>query len=135
MKNVFQLSLLVISLIQPQLLFAHAVVTEHSLKIAPLHPDRQEKVELTFNSQIELGLSQIFLVHKGDKHELLHAVKGNQQGHIIIDIPPLKAGHYAIRFRIFAADGHLTEDVIHFTVEALSSDAKAQGSNSNSDRF
>jgi methionine-rich copper-binding protein CopC len=135
MKNVFQLSLLVISLIQPQLLFAHAVVTGHSLKIAPLHPDRPEKVELRFNSQIELGLSQIFLVHKGDKHELLHAVKGNQQGHIIIDIPPLKAGHYAIRFRIFAADGHLTEDVIHFTVEALPSDAKAQGSNSNSDRF
>ncbi|MGZ8192070.1 MAG: copper resistance CopC family protein [Methylobacter sp.] len=135
MKNVFQLSLLVISLIQPQLLFAHAVVTEHSLKIAPLHPDRQEKVELTFNSQIELGLSQIFLVHKGDKHELLHAVKGNQRGHIIVDIPPLKAGHYAIRFRIFAADGHLTEDVIHFTVEALPSDAKAQDSSSNSNRF
>ncbi|CAA9889250.1 Copper resistance protein CopC [Candidatus Methylobacter favarea] len=135
MKNTFQLSLLFILLIQPPLLFAHAVITSHSLKIAPLRPARQEKVELTFNSQIELGLSQIFLVHKGDKHELLHAVKGRQQGHIIVDIPPLKTGHYAIRFRIFAADGHLTEDVIHFTVEALPSDTKAKDSNSNSSRF
>ncbi|MDD5580168.1 MAG: copper resistance protein CopC [Methylobacter sp.] len=135
MKNIFQLSLLVILLIQPQLVFAHAVVTDHSLKIATLQPERQQKVELTFNSQIELGLSQIFLVHKGDKHELLHAVKGNRQGHIIVDIPPLKSGQYALRFKIFAADGHLTEDVIHFTVDALPSEAKTPGHNANSNRF
>ena len=96
--------------------YAHAVVTDYSLKIAPIHANKQDKVELTFNSQIELGLSQIFLVRKGDKHELLQAENGIKQGQIIIHIPALESGDYALRFKVFAADGHLTEDVIHFSV-------------------
>ena len=31
------------------------------------------------------------------------------------DIPALEAGDYALKFKVFAADGHLTEDVIHFS--------------------
>jgi methionine-rich copper-binding protein CopC len=116
MKKLVQLLLLLLSLGQTTLVFAHAVVTEYSLKIAPIHANQQDKVELTFNSQIELGLSQIFLVRKGDKHELLHAENGSKQGQIIVHIPALEAGDYALRFKVFAADGHLTEDVIHFSV-------------------
>lgn len=96
--------------------FAHAVVTDASLKIAPIHAHQQTPVQLSFNSKIELGLSQIFLVRKGDKHELLSISSGNKQGQIIIDVPPLDPGEYALRLKVFAADGHLTEDVIRFTV-------------------
>jgi len=96
--------------------YAHAVVTDYSLKMTPIHAHQQDKVEIVFNSKIELGLSQIFLVSKGDKHELLSAVQGNKQGQIIIAIPALDAGEYALRFKVFAADGHLTEDVIRFSV-------------------
>ncbi|MFZ2170595.1 MAG: copper resistance CopC family protein [Methylococcaceae bacterium] len=113
MKKLF---LLMLTLGQIAPVFAHAVITDYSLKIAPIHAMRQDKVELSFNSQIELGLSQIFLVRKGDKHELLHAENGSKQGQIIIHIPPLESGDYALRFKVFAADGHLTEDVIHFSV-------------------
>ncbi|MGR8999357.1 MAG: copper resistance CopC family protein [Gammaproteobacteria bacterium] len=116
MKKLFLLFLLVLSLGQSALVSAHAVVTDYSLKITPIHANREDKVELSFNSQIELGLSQIYLVSKGDKHELLHAENGRKQGQIIIHIPPLEAGDYALRFKVFAADGHLTEDVIHFSV-------------------
>jgi methionine-rich copper-binding protein CopC len=116
MKKLFLLFLLALSLGQTALVSAHAVVTDYSLKIAPIHANQEDKVELSFNSQIELGLSQIYLVSKGDKHELLHAENGKKQGQIIIHIPPLEAGDYALRFKVFAADGHLTEDVIHFSV-------------------
>ena len=116
MKKLIQLILLLLSLGQTALVTAHAVVTDYSLKIAPIHARQQDKVELTFNSQIELGLSQIFLVSKGDKHELLQVDNGGKQGQIIVHIPPLEAGDYALRFKVFAADGHLTEDVIHFSV-------------------
>jgi methionine-rich copper-binding protein CopC len=116
MKKLVQLILLLLSLGQTALVTAHAVVTNYSLKIAPIHANKADKVELTFNSQIELGLSQIFLVSKGDKHELLHADNGSKQGQIIVHIPPLESGDYALRFKVFAADGHLTEDVIHFSV-------------------
>ena len=116
MKKRVQLILLLLFLGQTSLVAAHAVVTDYSLKITPIHAHQEDKVELTFNSQIELGLSQIFLVRKGDKHELLHAENGSKQGQIVVHIPALESGDYALRFKVFAADGHLTEDIIHFSV-------------------
>ena len=116
MKKSFQFILLFLTLSQTHWVAAHAVITDYSLKIAPIHANTAAKVELSFNSQIELGLSQIFLVSKGDKHQLLAAVSGNKQGQVIVQIPPLASGDYALRFKVFAADGHLTEDVIHFSV-------------------
>lgn len=116
MKKRVQLVLLLLLLGQVALVFAHAVVTDYSLRIAPIHANQEDQVELSFNSQIELGLSQIYLVSKGDKHELLQAENGKKQGQVIVHIPPLESGDYALRFKVFAADGHLTEDVIHFSV-------------------
>lgn len=116
MKKLVQFSLLLLSLVQVQLVSAHAVVTDYSLKIKPIHANQKDTVELTFNSKVELGLSQVFLVRKGDIHELLPIANGVNQGQMIIDIPPLDIGDYAIKFKVFAADGHLTEDVIHFSV-------------------
>ncbi len=116
MKNLNRLIVFVVLFNWTIQVFAHAVVTDYSLKMQPIQPNKADKVQLTFNSQIELGLSQIFLVRKGDKHELLPIAKGNKQGRIIVEIPPLDIGEYALRFKVFAADGHLTEDVIHFSV-------------------
>lgn len=116
MKMLVQLILLLLLSFQTALVSGHAVVTDYSLKITPIHAHKQDTVEITFNSQIELGLSQVFLVRKGDKHELLQTENGSKQGQIIIHIPALDSGDYALRFKVFAADGHLTEDVIHFSV-------------------
>jgi methionine-rich copper-binding protein CopC len=116
MKKFISLCLLFLILPHSQGATAHAVITDYSLKITPIHINSPSKVELTFNSQIELGLSQIFLVSKGDAHQILTAANGSKQGQIIVSIPPLDAGDYALRFKVFAADGHLTEDVIHFSV-------------------
>jgi methionine-rich copper-binding protein CopC len=116
MKKTIPLCLLFLTLCHPHWAAAHAVITDYSLKIAPIHANSPAKVELSFNSQIELGLSQIFLVSKGDKHQLLQADNGSKQGQVIVQIPPLESGDYALRFKVFAADGHLTEDLIHFSV-------------------
>ena len=116
MKKLILFSLLLLSLCQIPLVSAHAVVTDYSLKVTPIHANQESKVKLTFNSKVELGLSQLFLVSKGDKHQLLQAVNGEKQGQIIITVPPLAVGDYAIRLKVFAADGHLTEDLIHFSV-------------------
>lgn len=95
---------------------AHAVVTDYSLKMAPIHANQADKVSLDFNSKIELGLSQVFLVSKGDQLTPLEIAKGDKQGQMIIAVPALAPGDYALKMKVFAADGHLTEDVIHFSV-------------------
>ncbi len=116
MKKIIPICLLLLTLCLAQGVGAHAVITDYSLKITPIRVNSPAQVELSFNSKIELGLSQIFLVSIGDKHTLLQADKGSKQGQIIIHIPPLAAGDYALRFKVFAADGHLTEDIIRFSV-------------------
>ncbi|MGR8981427.1 MAG: copper resistance CopC family protein [Gammaproteobacteria bacterium] len=116
MKKLFQITLVLLLTVYAHALSAHAVITDYSLKIKPILSNQKDKVELNFNSQIELGLSQVFLVRKGDIHEPLSISNGNRPGQMIIEIPPLESGDYAIKFKVFAADGHLTEDVIHFSV-------------------
>lgn len=98
------------------LLNAHAVVTDYSLKIKPIKAEQTGSVSLDFNSKIELGLSQVFLVSKGDQLSPLTISKGSKQGQLVVAIPALSSGDYALKMKVFAADGHLTEDVIHFTV-------------------
>jgi copper resistance protein C len=95
---------------------AHAVITDYSLKLMPIHAHQADKVELRFNSQVELGLSQVFLISKGDTHTALQIMQGDKQGEIVVLLPALELGDYALKFKVFAADGHLTEDLIHFSV-------------------
>jgi methionine-rich copper-binding protein CopC len=96
---------------------AHAVVTDDSLKVEAVLPNTPTQVKLTFNAGIELGLSNIFLVRTGDIEERLNMHNGNKPGLVLVDIPALQAGEYALHYKILAADGHLTEDVIRFTVK------------------
>ena len=61
-KQFLQLSLFIISFGLADLVCAHAVVTDSSLEITPITSDKPAEVALKFNSNIELALSQIFLV-------------------------------------------------------------------------
>jgi copper resistance protein C len=116
MKKLLAVHLLFLSVIYVGDLCAHAVVTDHSLKIERPKINQAKTVDLVFNSKIELGLSEVYLVSKGDKQTRLVINKGEKQGSILVSIPPLSQGEYALIYKIFASDGHLTEDVIHFTV-------------------
>lgn len=101
-----------------QQVFAHAVVTESSLKTHPIEVNHPTEVSLHFNSGVELALSRVFLVSAGDVYHPLEISKGKKPGQMLIKIPALEAGDYAIKYKVFAADGHLTEDVVRFKVEA-----------------
>ncbi len=109
--------LILLSCCYTGLVNAHAVVTDHSLKLQAVSAGKASQVKLNFNSNIELGLSQVFLVRAGDVQEVLHVTAGKEPGVALIDMPALDAGVYALHYKIFAADGHITEDVIHFTIQ------------------
>ncbi|MGH8553011.1 MAG: copper resistance CopC family protein, partial [Methylococcales bacterium] len=105
-------------LVEPGNVVAHAVVTESSLRATPIKPEKETPVMLHFNSRVELSLSKFELVRKGDTHEAVTAKPGSKPGQIIVVIPPLSPGDYAIHYKVFAADGHLTEDIMRFSVAA-----------------
>lgn len=96
---------------------AHAVVTESSLQTHPVKPGHATTVLLQFNAGVELSLSRIFLVSKGDVYQPITARTGKKPGEVLVPLPALSEGEYAIKYKIFAADGHLTESVIRFFVQ------------------
>ena len=97
-------------------LFAHAVVTESSLAKEPIKARHATTVVLLFISNVELSLSRVFLVSKGDVFHPATIAHGKRPGELLIKLPALEAGDYAIKYKVFAADGHLTENNIRFHV-------------------
>ncbi|PKM12229.1 MAG: copper resistance protein CopC [Gammaproteobacteria bacterium HGW-Gammaproteobacteria-3] len=110
------LAVLTLALIGSHPAWAHAVVTHSSLQLSPVPVNRASQVQLSFNSQVELDLSQVFLVSAGDAMQTIQAKKGAQPGQVLLELPALKPGEYAIKLKIFAADGHLSEDLLRFFV-------------------
>ncbi|MBP1149613.1 MULTISPECIES: copper resistance CopC family protein [Methylocaldum] len=96
--------------------WAHAVVTESSLTQNPIQPNHATTVVLFFNSNVELPLSRVFLVSKGDVFHPVQIEKGKKPGEMRIQVPALTPGEYALKYKVFAADGHFTENVIRFHV-------------------
>ncbi|MDT8424994.1 MAG: copper resistance protein CopC [Methyloprofundus sp.] len=113
----FLCSLLCLLSLHSTQLNAHAVVIEHSLSVGVVKAHQASQVKLNFNSSVEVSLSQIFLVRTGDIEEALPLKAGHTHGIVLVEMPALDAGKYALHYRIFAADGHLTDDIIHFTVQ------------------
>lgn len=74
---------------------------------------------LQFNSKIELALSKVVLVSRGDNKKPVPFEKGPKPGQMIVRIPPLSEGNYALNYKVFAADGHLTEDILRFSVAPM----------------
>jgi hypothetical protein len=103
-------------LIAPQLAQAHAVVTESSLATEPVKAHHATQVVLLFNANVEIPLSRVFLVSKGDIYHPVEIARGKKPGELHIKLPPLETGDYAIKYKVFAADGHLTESAIRFHV-------------------
>lgn len=95
---------------------AHAVLMESSLKDGLILVNQPTEIVLTFNSRIELSLSRVSLVSKGDRYTSVAIAKGNKPGQMVMKVPALEEGDYALKYKVFASDGHLTEDVLRFKV-------------------
>lgn len=96
--------------------FAHAVVTASSLASEPVKAHHATRVTLQFNSNVELSLSKVFWVSTGDVYHPAEIARGKKPGELWVQIPALEPGEYAVKYKVFAADGHLTEATIRFHV-------------------
>jgi hypothetical protein len=98
---------------------AHAVITSSSIGDAPLAAGQPTQVTLHFNSAIEASHSTVSVVGADGKPTRLELVPGEHEpGTLVIALPALPAGSYALRYRVLAADGHVTENVLRFRVAA-----------------
>jgi methionine-rich copper-binding protein CopC len=74
----------ILALLNASSAFGHAVVTHNSLKLKPVPVNQASQVELSFNSKVELDLSEIFLVSAGDKMQTITTTPGNKPGQVLL---------------------------------------------------
>lgn len=96
---------------------AHAVLKTSSLP-KQVVAGAARPVVLSFNSAVEPTLSRVALVDaKGVEREIpLRA--GGGPNEIALELPPLAAGAFGLRYKVLAVDGHVTENLLRFTVAA-----------------
>lgn len=77
------------------------------------------EVVLRFNSKIEHALSRVSIQTSSGRPVPLTVSAGTSTpDRLVIPLSPLAAGTYVVRYRVLAADGHLTEGSLRFTVRA-----------------
>ena len=82
-----------------------------------------EEVTLRFNSRIEPRLTRVTIT-KDDGRPVplpLSVTDVNRNSHgvpdrLVIPLRPLPRGTYVIRYKVLAADGHVTEGALRFTI-------------------
>lgn len=107
--------------LSPTVAAGHAIVLE-SIPIHDAVLDRTpERVFLRFNSRIERDFTRVTLT-RGDGRPLPRPVRADGAGlaagpdRVVVPLRPLPGGTYVLRYRVLAADGHVTEGALRFTV-------------------
>ena len=100
----------------PTVVFAHAVVVHTSLEDAPPKAGQALTVTLRFNAAVEPRFSQVFLRSADGREQALTLAPGPSPDRLTVEIPPLPAGAYGLRYKVLAADGHFTENGLRFKV-------------------
>jgi methionine-rich copper-binding protein CopC len=102
---------------RPIVSHAHAVVTHATLKDGTVTAGAPSETTLEFNSAIEAKLAKVTLVDDKGAERTLELAAGEHPANVlVVSLPALTPGHYALRYKVLAADGHVTESVLRFQV-------------------
>ncbi len=97
---------------------AHAIILES----VPRHEESRsspKRIVLRFNSRLEKPLCSVQLVGPRQKTiALLRQEPDAAADTLSYLVPPLEPGAYQARWKVMAADGHVTEGIVLFTVLA-----------------
>lgn len=82
----------------------------------PVPANTETRILVRFNANVERGFVSAALVGRGGAELPVGAATHPRPGTVVFTLPPLRPGKYVLRYKVLAADGHLTEDVVRFTV-------------------
>ena len=97
---------------------AHAIILESEPAAGAKLVEPPARIYLRFNSKLEKRLSQVTLT-TADGRPVPVAVKADgseRPDRIGAPLGTLRPGAYVVRYKVLAADGHITEGALRFTV-------------------
>ena len=97
---------------------AHAIILESAPAQGSSGP-APHRLVMRFNSRLERALCSLQLVGPHQRSiALLRPEPDAPPDTLTYPLPPLAAGAYQVRWKVMAADGHVTEGAVAFTVTA-----------------
>jgi methionine-rich copper-binding protein CopC len=97
----------------------HAIVTRATLEEKPIVANAATPVTLHFNSRIEPGFTRVILVDETKQGRALEVTLGQKGDTVTVQLPALTPGMYALRYKVLAVDGHITEGMLRFRVQPV----------------
>lgn len=97
---------------------AHGVLVFFSAQKQPVPAQKETAVTLRFNDNIEVPLSRVLLVGMDGRERPLKIDRGDKPNKIVVHLPPLSAGTYGLRYKMLAADGHISDEIVRLSVSA-----------------
>jgi methionine-rich copper-binding protein CopC len=97
---------------------AHAIVLDSSPTHEAALAEPPARIVLRFNSRIEAALSRVTIESGTGRPVALPAARDAVEANrLVVPLRPLAPGTYVVRYRVLAADGHVTEGALRFTVK------------------
>ena len=97
---------------------AHAIVLESEPAAGAKLAEPPARIYLRFNSKLEKRLSRVTLTAADGRPVpvAINADGSEKADRIVLSPGALRAGAYVIRYKVLAADGHITEGALRFAV-------------------
>ena len=97
---------------------AHAIILESEPAAGAKLAAPPARIYLRFNSKLEKRLSHVTLAAADGRPALLPVSAGGSEklDRIVLPLGSLRPGAYVVRYKVLAADGHITEGALRFTV-------------------
>jgi methionine-rich copper-binding protein CopC len=99
---------------------AHAIVLEASPAHEAVLAAPPSRIVLRFNSKIEHALSRVTIETATGRPVALPVARATEgdAARLVVPLSPQAPGTYIVRYRVLAADGHVTEGALRFTIRA-----------------
>lgn len=97
---------------------AHAIILESEPARDAKLAEPPARIYLRFNSRIEKRLTRVSIMASDGRAVPLPVVADGSQAPDRLSFPlgPLRPGAYIVRYKVLAADGHITEGALRFSV-------------------
>ncbi|RMH09275.1 MAG: copper resistance protein CopC [Nitrospirae bacterium] len=102
----------------PGVIHAHGVLIDSIPADGAVLEQAPQRLVLQFNARLEPSMTQVILVDTQDSAVPLELIPSSQSNYVVARIPPLPSGVYTVIYKILAADSHVTEGALQFTVRS-----------------
>lgn len=94
---------------------AHAIVVQSVLDGGVVPAAQAQDFEIRFNVAIEADFLKVTVENPGGPVEAVETRLTERSDVMVVHLPVLAPGSYVLRYKVLAADGHLSQGTLRFT--------------------